>query len=430
MASGPLHRAAVPEHVSSLVSVLRLLRTGQASTRPELVRLSGLGRALVNQRVNEAIDYGIVREGDFGPSTGGRAPRQIHFLADAGIVLCAELGATGMTAGVSDLAGRIRDVREEPCDISDGPDALLKRLEQIFDELIRARRKTAKGKTSPPVWGIGIGVPGPVEYATGRPISPPIMPGWDQYPIRGRLAERYGAPVFVDNDVNLMALGELANGGGPQAENFLFVKIGTGIGAGLVSAGKLHRGAQGCAGDIGHVMVENEESQLCRCGKSNCLEALAGGFALARDGLAAAKSGSSPLLESVLAATGDVSAADVAAAAHRGDAASVALMTRSAQLVGATLARIVNFFNPSMIVLGGGVTESGDQYAATIRHVIYERSLPLATRDLVFTRSATADRIGLSGAAAMVMDELFEETRIEAWIEDGSPVGKPEIADL
>ncbi len=105
------------------------------------------------------------------------------------------------------------------------------------------------------LWGIGIGVPGPVEFGSGRPISPPIMPGWDGYPIRERFAARYGAPVWVDNDVNLLALGEWRSGVAAGHDNVVVVKVGTGIGAGIISDGRLHRGAQGSAGDVGHIQV-------------------------------------------------------------------------------------------------------------------------------------------------------------------------------
>ena len=144
------------------------------------------------------------------------------------------------------------------------------------------------------LWGIGIGVPGPVEFGSGRPISPPIMPGWDGYPIRERFTQRYRAPVWVDNDVNLLALGEWRSGVASGHDNVVVVKIGTGIGAGIISDGRLHRGAQGSAGDVGHIQVTDDPAVLCRCGNVGCLEALAGGAALGRAGEAAASTAGAP----------------------------------------------------------------------------------------------------------------------------------------
>lgn len=419
--------APVPEQIASLVAVLNLLRSGEPTTRPDLMRASSLGRALVDQRVADAIGYGLVVDADLGPSTGGRAPRQVRFRADRGIVLVAELGATGMAVGVSDLAGNLQEVQEEVIDIADGPDVVLQQVQEAFDALLRRGKATSR-RPDPAVWGVGIGVPGPVEFATGTPTAPPIMPGWDGYPLRERLAQRYRAPVWADNEVNLMALGELRAGRARDISDMIFVKIGTGIGAGLVGGGQLHRGAKGCAGDVGHVAVVDDESIVCRCGNVGCLEALAGGAALARDGLEAAREGRSPFLAHVLAEAGTIVAADLSNGAAHGDPVCVNLLARSARLVGEMLAGLVNFYNPELIVIGGGVADSGEKYLSGLRQVIYSRSLPLATRDLQITRSLASDRAGLRGAAFMVVDELFSAKRIGRWIQAGTPSGRPAVA--
>ena len=185
------------------------------------------------------------------------------------------------------------------------------------------------------LWGIGIGVPGPVEFATGRPISPPIMPGWDGYPIRERFADRYGAPVWVDNDVNVLALGEWRSGVAAGHDNVVVVKIGTGIGAGIISDGRLHRGAQGSAGDVGHIQVVDDPAVVCRCGNIGCLEALAGGAALGR---AAARppraTGGARGCGPPSTSAGRVTAEDVARAASFGDPVAVALLQDAGRRVG------------------------------------------------------------------------------------------------
>jgi predicted NBD/HSP70 family sugar kinase len=262
------------------------------------------------------------------------------------------------------------------------------------------------------------------------------MPGWDGYPIRDRFAARYDVPVWVDNEVNTMALGEYRAGLGRGADDLIHVKIGTGIGAGLISGGRLHRGTQGCAGDIGHVALASEAieavpgatQQVCRCGKVGCLEALAGGAALARDATAAAEAGCSPALARRLAEAGSLTATDVVRAAEFGDPVSVELLQRAGRLVGETLAALVSFFNPSMVLLGGGVGMSGDLLLATIRQAIYRRSLPLATRDLRIARSQLGDRAGLMGAGFMVVDELFSRALLGRWLLDGTPAGQPALA--
>ncbi len=366
-----------PDGIDTTITLLNLVRFGQATTRSELVRRSGLGRAVVAQRLSYLVDVGLITEGDLAPSTGGRAPRSIGFRAGAGNLLVAELGATSLAAAVSNLAGELLAQHEEPLDIADGPEAALSRLAELFDDLI-GRSEVPRSS----LWGIGLGVPGPVEFSTGRPISPPIMPGWHAYPIRDYLYERFGLPVWVDNDVNVMALGELRGGRARGEENMIYIKIGTGIGAGIVCGGKLYRGSLGCAGDVGHIAVPEGSDVVCRCGNRGCLEAVAGGAALARDGRRAAEKGESALLATVIAEGREVTAEELSKAAQRGDPVSVNLLMRSGRLVGEVLATIVSFYNPSLILVGGGVAAAGDMLLAAIRESVYRRSLPLATREL------------------------------------------------
>jgi glucokinase-like ROK family protein len=266
-----------------------------------------------------------------------------------------------------------------------------------------------------------------VEFEAGRPISPPIMPGWDGYPIRERFAARYGAPVWVDNDVNVLALGEWRSGVAAGHDNVVVVKIGTGVGAGIISDGHLHRGAQGSAGDVGHIQVTDDPSVVCRCGNLGCLEALAGGEAIGRAGELAAHEGRSPRLLAALDQRGTVSAADVARAASFGDPVAMALLQDAGRRVGSMLASVVNFFNPSLVVIGGGVANSPDQLLASIRETIYRRSLPLATRDLLVQRSSLGGLAGVIGASSMVVDQLFSRDAIGLWIEAGEPSGVPDL---
>ena len=409
------------EALDSLAAVLDEIRSARSRSRAELVARTGLSRGIVSQRVNELIGVGLVVEGPFGPSTGGRPPRQITFRADAGHVLVADLGATSIDVAVTDLEGRILGHRDEPSDIAAGPEACLQRVDELFAELTSATRDLP-GR----LWGVGIGVPGPVEFRSGRPVSPPIMPGWDGYPVRERFAARYGAPVWVDNDVNLLALGEWRSGIAVGHDNVVVVKIGTGIGAGIISNGRIHRGAQGAAGDVGHIQVVDDASVICRCGNVGCLEALAGGSALARIGEAAARDGRSERLRLALEQHDRVTAEDVARAASFGDAVAVGLLADAGRRVGLTLASVVNFFNPSLIVIGGGVAQSGDQLLAAIRETVYRRSLPLATRELLVKRSSLGALAGVIGASSMVVEQLFSRDAMAHWLSSGNPAGLPE----
>jgi glucokinase-like ROK family protein len=417
----PKQRPVPEESLDAIVAILELVRRGRAHSRSELIERSGLSRAVVTQRVNELLARGFLVEA-VAPSTGGRPPKQLRFRADAGHVLVADIGATSIDVALADATGQILARLGESADVASGPDVILGRVDALFERLLTEHE--APGA----LWGLGVGVPGPVEFRTGHPISPPIMPGWEGYPVREHFSERHGVPVWVDNDVNIMALGERRAGIAHEHANFLFVKVGTGIGCGIVSNRAIHRGAQGSAGDIGHIQVMGETQKICRCGKLGCLETLAGGAALAREGTLLAQDGSSARLSAILDERGHISAREVIRAARVGDSAALTLLNRSAMLVGQTLAGLANFFNPSLIVIGGGVAHAGDAYLATIRQVIYARSNALATRELLVQLSRLGNRAGVTGAASMVLDQLFSEFQLAQWIDHGRPVATDVIA--
>lgn len=397
----------------ALTTILDLVRHDRARTRPELERATGLGRAVVTQRVSELIEIGLVESGEQAPSTGGRAPRRLKFNANLGHLLVADIGATHVAVAATDLSGTLLATAREQARVDTGPEAILDTVRGLFGQVASA----VPGR----LWGIGIGVPGPVEFDSGRPVAPPIMPGWDRFPIRDAFVQDYNAPVWVDNDVNIMALGEARAGVAQGHQNVLFVKVGTGIGAGLIIDGELRRGAQGCAGDIGHVETDARHTVVCRCGNVGCLEAVAGGAALARDGEALARSGQSPRLAQILAEKGHVEAVDVAWAGSHGCVASLDLITSAGAVIGRALAVVVNVLNPSLIVIGGGVSGAGEPFAASIREVVYGRSLPLATRELVIRRSTLGTDAGIRGAAAMVTGELFSSRWLARWLRFGEP---------
>ena len=403
-----------------LVPLLQLIRRRRGNTRPALARLAGLGRTVVAQRVGVLMEAGLVTEEGLDLATGGRPSRSLRFNSALGAYLVAALGATTMNAAITDLDGNIVEHQHEEVDIAAGPEVVLALVERTFESL------SSKHPTLG-IWGIGIGLPGPVEFATGCPTSPPIMPGWDRFPVRSRLSNRFNAPTWVDNDVNILAMGELSRGLALNVEDAIFVKIGTGIGAGLISHGHLHRGAQGAAGDIGHVLVAEDTKEVCRCGKLGCLEALASGHAIALQGEEAARSGMSPFLARLLEENQAITSRDVSEAANHGDRASREILSHAGRLVGQTIAAMVNFYNPSLVIVGGGVTNAGDTFLASIRQSIYTRSLPLATRDLRIPRSDLGDLGGIYGAAAMVSDEILSADLLPQWIDRGNTAGMPEL---
>lgn len=402
----------------SLAQVLDLVRRAGTATRQDLERLSGLGRAVVIDRLAILGERGYVEEGDLGLSTGGRAPRLVRFNATAGHLLLATLSTSTLSVGLTDLSGRLRFEHHEHADVTLGAEPLLERIGGLFDWILTEHASVG------PIWGIGLALPSPVEHASGRLDSRPVvrlLPGWDGYPVAERLARQFGAPVLVDNDVHMMALGELRVGQGADTSELVFVKIGMGVGAGICLEGRLYRGSRGYAGDIGHVAVSDDDV-VCRCGNRGCLEAVAGAAAIARAGHLLASKGQSPFLAEVLAAGRAVTSADVGMAAQRGDPRCIELLTRSGRLIGETLATVVAVHNPSLVVVGGGVAQAGEILVSAIREAVYRRSRSLATRDLRIVGSDMGKSGGLVGTAIALADELFAWEYLRSWIDLGSPV--------
>ncbi len=406
-----LRFGAQTDEVTSLLRIVNLVRTGEASTRPEIGRLTGLGRGVVTQRVDAAIDMGFLEDGEFGPSSGGRAPRTLRFSTERGHIIVCALGALHIRVGIAALDGDILAETHREWDIARGPAETLDTALSMIDELLAEAPER-------PVWAVSVGVPGPVDFETGSPVAPPIMPGWNGFDIRRRFEQRFDAPVWVDNDVNLLALSERFHRK-DQPVDLIYCKVGSGIGAGLLSRGRIHRGANGAAGDIGHVRVLDSTTP-CRCGKVGCLEAEAGGWAIVRDAERAIAEGATGALAALSARGEPITPEAVAVSAMDGDALSIKLIQRSARLVGEAVAALVNMFNPGVIVIGGAVSAAGEIFLAEVRQRVYELSLPLATRDLSIVRSIGDEREPLRGGAELAIEQLFEAT-FPRWFAGGRP---------
>ena len=391
-----------PSRMDALLTVLQSVRVHDARSRADVIQQTGLPRAVVFQRVEDLLAAGLLIERGFGPSRGGRPPARLEFHGDAGHVFIAVLSSMTADAALVDLSGRLVAYQKHEVEVAEGPEAT---LEKLFD-ICRDLRSGVDN--APPLFGVGIGLPGPVETGSGRPVSPRIMPGWSDFPVGERVADELGAPVWVENDVNLMALGEWREGVGQGHRDMLFVNVSiAGIGAGLISDGRLVRGAKGAAGELGHFQVTSDANVICRCGNVGCLEALASGDAIVRSAMSA---GGGPVLAD-LGKGGSITPEMVAVAALHGDTGCLEVLQDSGRLIGTMLASIVDAFNPSLVVLGGeGVTS--DIQLAAIREMVYSRSQPLATRDLVITRSQMQEKSGVVGAAWVVLDEIFAPGRL------------------
>jgi predicted NBD/HSP70 family sugar kinase len=382
--------------------LVALVSAGQASNRSELARLSGLSRSTVSQRVDVLLRNHLLIETGDGPSTGGRRPVLLSLNPAAGVVLGADIGATHYELAVADLQGKILGRLHDTLDITAGPTVVMSRVVSQFGRLL-----DEQGRSPEEVRAIGLGLPGPVEFATGTIIRPPIMPGWDGFVVPEWFWEYYPVPVLVDNDVNVMALGVYWSGA-VATKQLLVVKVGTGIGCGIITDGVLHRGANGAAGDIGHVRLAGEDEAVCQCGNNGCLEAVASGSAIA-----------ARLRDQGL----DVhNSLDVVRLAQAGEPHVLRAVRSAGQHIGEVLASLVNFYNPDTIVIGGALAELRDELLAMIRGVIYQRSLPLATRRLTITTTTPEQYAAVAGAVILARQEALSADAIARWLNDSPPL--------
>ncbi len=367
--------------------MLRLIREGTAVTRAEMTRHTGLARSTVAARVERLLTNDLVYEVGGSAPTGGRPATVLAFNPGAGVVLAADLGAARPRLAVTDLAGVIHSQDTLNLSLSDGPEEVLRCVDEGFLELLdHAGRQLAD------VRGIGVGVPGPVSSVHGTVAAATLMPGWDGFPVRDWFAERYDVPAFVDRDASLMALGEYRNAWA-HSDQLLYVKLDAGIGCGVVVDGEIHRGANGAAGDIGHVRVTRDTQIDCPCGNVGCLEVVAGGLALAAQ----------------LSAAGfpATSCGDVVALARAGNREALRAVRDAGRHVGDVLASIMNFFNPAAIVIGGELAQMHQQLFAGLHETIFCRSMPLAIDEVRLVTSRLGDLACVIGAATFVAEQVL-----------------------
>lgn len=377
-------------------SLARLIASGAAVSRAELARATGLARSTINTHLDDLRTSGVVIEsGSAGNGGRGRPAHCLALAPRAGVVLVADTGVRTARLAVTDLEQAVLAECEMDVDVALGPERTL----DVLTEGLRAL--LAQSGTAPnAVKALVVGLPGPVDSQMGVPVRPPIMPGWDAFPVGQTMSERFSCAVIVDNDVNLMALGE-ARARPPEAAPLLFLKTGTGIGGGVVAAdGQLHRGSDGAAGDIGHIRVSGADDVVCQCGNVGCVEAVASATAVLGR------------LRTEHAALMSESTVDLARLLRNGDPVAVRLIRAAAETIGEVIATLVHFYNPRTIVLGGLITTASDDVLAGVRGVVYRRALPLATRHLTLTNSTLGPSAGLAGGAVAGLEHVLSPAGI------------------
>ncbi|MFG2376455.1 ROK family protein [Streptomyces sp. NPDC048504] len=375
----------------ALRRVLDLVVSGEATSRAEISRRSGLARSTVGQQVDHLVARGILQELESRESVRGRPPRVLTISPQAGTIAVADIDTLSSQVAIADLTQRV--IAHETVDIriDEGPRAVLDAVTERLSSLLEKHDRDP-GRVRETV----VGLPGPVDFQHGCAVRPTGMPGWDGYAVAEHLRTAFRCPVVVDNDVNLMALGEA---GQAEADTpLLCIKIASGIGAGIVTAnGDVYRGADGAAGDIGHIRAVGGGDVLCACGNIGCVGALASHRAILRSLGIPETTGEDPLH----------GAHELAQRVANSDPPALHALRQAATEIGEVVAMLVHMFNPRTLVLGGPLSELRDDLLSGVRAVVYQRALPLATRKLTITTTQLGAAAGIHGGIALATRDIF-----------------------
>ena len=373
--------------------LLQLFRDGQPHTKAEMAEITGLARSTISLRLDPLIELGLIAPATSATSTGGRPSARLLLNEESFVVAGVDFGATHAVASLADLSGKILVSIDTKRQISDGPEVCLRWMIEEIRHLL-----TGLNIEEDRLLAIGIGVPGPVEHESGKPANPPIMPGWDGFDIPARVNQDLKAKVLVDNDVNVMAVGE-RHLTYPDVDHLIFLKAATGIGSGIISDGHLQRGSQGTAGDIGHVRVSRGDNIACRCGNYGCLEAVAGSPAVIKN----VNDAGLPVRNM----------SDLVDATKRSKVEAIQAVRQAGRDIGEVLSTCVSLMNPSIIVIGGSMASAGEHLIAGVREAVYSRSMPLASESLSIVQSKAGKEVGIIGANVMAIEYVLDAETID-----------------
>jgi len=379
--------------------LLNLIRREGPISRAEIAKRTRLSRSTVSNLIASLLEDNLIQEVGAGESQGGRPPILLTFNDQAGLIVGVDLATNHLLVIVTDLEARILTVSESDFAVSVGPAAGLKQVIEQVRETVRQG-----GFDFARVSGVGVAVPGPLDYATGMVVSPPIMPGWSGFPIRSHLRTAFGVPVYVDNDANLAAMSELWRGAGQGCQHLAYIKLETGIGCGLIIGGEIYRGNTGSAGEIGHLMLD-ENGPICKCGSVGCLEAIAGIPAIVQRAEAAILAGRPTSL--VTGGGNRLTMRRLIEAARQGDALSRELFRDAGQSIGVAVADLINLINPALVIVGGSLSEVGDILLDPIRQTVQTRALKASVEQTRIVQGQIGREATAIGAAMLVLQEIF-----------------------
>lgn len=378
----------------NLSLLLHRIWAAEDISRVALSRETGLARSTVTNIVNELVELGIVEESHPVRTGGGRPPIALRVRDEAFHLVGIEMGASHLTLLRTDLRGRRVTAVREQHDVQGDPDGTMAWLRDTLEQ-------TLADTAAPPILGVGLAVPSPLDPSLEGELSARILPRWAGRRPADELRDLTGQPVFMQNDANLGALAELWWGQGREATDFAYIKVATGVGSGLIMDREIYGGASGLAGEIGHIAVDPSGAR-CRCGLSGCLEAMVGsGSLLRRHAELARESDGSPASPRDLA--------ELIALARAGDALALQVVEESGHHLGVAVANLLNLVNPRLVVLGGRLTEAGDLLLAPLRRAARARALSASIDRTAILISGLGKEAVALGAATLVLQQALDD---------------------
>lgn len=383
-------------------AVLRLIWDAERISRAEIARVASLSRSTVSEIVEMLLATRLVAEAGVGASRGGRRPIVLEFQDDAGRILGIDMGASHVSVIVTDLRGRVLAAERAAHPVQSDPEGTRRLIRAQVDACLA----TIGGDPRSRLIGIGVAVPSPVDVRHADRLSPIAMPAWEGRHGLDELLADLAVPVLVDNDANLGALAERWWGAAQGLDHFAYIKIATGIGAGHVIDGRIHRGASGVGGEIGHVAID-PRGETCNCGNRGCLTTFVGGPAIEARMLALR----AVYPQSVLAA-GAPSIARLEEAARQDDPLALQVIHEIAEHLGIAIAGMLNLMNPAAVILGGRLASVGEKLIAPLRATALRRTFVAAAASTEIRTSTLGPHGIAQGAATLVLEAALQDPRL------------------
>ena len=396
----PRFQVVASLHRPSAGGVLELIWRERRISRAEIARRTGLSRSTVSEIVDDLLGTRLVSEIGDGPSEGGRRPVVLQFQDDAYGILGIDVGAAHVAVALIDLRGQVLAWEYRPHPVRSDPRGTLALMDELSDACLR-RWKLGTDRLG----GVGIAVPSPVDPRDPDRVSDVVMPDWTGVQVGERLRERFQVPVFVDNDANLGALAERWWGAGREVDDFAYVKVATGVGAGLIVRKEIYRGARGVAGEIGHLAID-PQGEPCVCGLRGCLATRVGTRALVARAIALLPSHPGSAL-----AGREITTAAIEDAALAGDPLALQVVDEAAEYLGIAVAGMLNLLNPGRVIIGGGLARLGELLLVRLRRSMASRTLVSSIAPTEIVTSELGPRTVAVGAATLVLQNALADLR-------------------